>query len=165
MCLQHLGPAHARRARLFARLPGPRRRLDRRRRYRGRSGLGRFRRHRQRLRRLIGFATVSPRSHGARLLGGRELLVGPWFNRSRASFRSASSRDDSPHNASTSNAEVLVIDLAQAVITQVQLVKTTLLCAIAYRLSRDVPGNFYRAPPDRRPDPLGQSTGRSRHPR
>ena len=49
-----------------------------------------------------GSTTVSPRSHGARLLGGRELLVGPWFNRSRASLRSANSRNDSPRNASGS---------------------------------------------------------------
>ncbi len=46
----------------------------------------------------------SPRSQGARLLGGRELFSGPWFNRSRASFKSSSNRADSARNAASSRA-------------------------------------------------------------
>ncbi len=43
------------------------------------------------------------RSQGARLLGGRELLVGFYCNRSRASFRSDSNVDDRVRNASSGN--------------------------------------------------------------
>ena len=43
-------------------------------------------------------------SHGARLRGGREVVSSPWFNLSRASFKSSSSLADNPRRATSSKA-------------------------------------------------------------
>ena len=60
------------------------------------------------------------RSHGARLLGGRELLSGPWFNQSHTWFEI----HQQPHRQPTQrlhlqSLEVGVVSLAEAMGVQV----------------------------------------------